>query len=493
MNLASILGHAARRHPHQPAVSEAGVVTSYAQLAAQAGGVAAMLKARGLRPGDHVAICQTGGAAWLAVYFGILAAGGVAVTLFHGATAEELSHLLADSRPRFLFCGPDQAARLAGRSLPFLEAVIGPDELGRDEPLQPADCPAKQTAAVLYTGGTTGRPKGVLLSHANLNFAARTIAGQERSGPQDRALCFLPLNHVFGQVHITLSTIYSAGCLVMLPAFDLEAMLRALAQGGVSKLYAVPTVYVRLLQMPDLKARLGAVRYCFSAAASMAGEVVRQWQARTGLAIHEAYGMTETAAMVTYNHFTRHKVGSVGTPVAQVAVSIQDHEGRPLPAGAPGEVCILGPGVMAGYLGRPQETAAAFRDPWLRSGDIGYLDEEGYLFLVDRIKDLIITGGENVYPREVEELLHQRPEVAQAAVIGLPDPEYGERVTAFIVPQPGRSVEPIELRQFLKARLSGYKVPKEFTVVDELPLSGAGKVLKRELRRRVLDQAAEKV
>ncbi|RJX35751.1 MAG: AMP-binding protein [Desulfarculus sp.] len=500
MNLASILLDAASRFPDHPALSEGDRVTTYCQLAASAGGVAAGLRARGLRPGERVAICQAGGAGWLAAYFGVLAAGGVVVTLFHGSTKEELEHLLADSRPRFLFCGQAQAELLAGLSLPFLEATGGPGgglELAElaagGGHLEPAQREPGQTAAVLYTGGTTGRPKGVMLTHGNLLFAARTIAGQERSGPLDRALCFLPLNHVFGQVHITLSTVHSAGCLVMLPAFDLEGMLRSLAQEGVSKLYAVPTVYVRLLQRSDLKARLGAVRYCFSAAASMAGEVVRQWRARTGLAIHEAYGMTETAAMVTYNHYTRHKAGSVGTPVERVAVSIQDQEGRPLPAYGQGEVCIQGPNVMAGYLDRPEETAAAFRGPWLRSGDIGYLDGEGYLFLVDRLKDMIITGGENVYPREIEELLYQRPEVAQAAVIGLPDPEYGERVAAFIVPQPGRDVEPQALRQFLKQRLSGYKVPKQFTAVEELPLSGAGKVLKRELRRRVLASRPDQV
>jgi long-chain acyl-CoA synthetase len=493
MNLAGILAAAARDFPERPAVIEAGREVSYRQLLYDSRRLAAGLSGLGLGPGGRAAICLPGGARWLAAYFGVLATGGQVATFFHGLPGPELRRLLEDSRPRVLLAGSEQIAALGGRNLGFGCTVVGPGgemdweqlaarggEAGGMAQRQPGD-----VAAILYTGGTTGRPKGAMLTHNNLLASAGHIAWMERNTPQDRALCFLPLNHVFGQVHICLATILSAGCLVMLPAFEQEAALEAIALHGVTKLYAVPTIYARLLQVEGLKQRLRGVRYCFSAAASMAGEVVRRWRAATGLDIFEAYGMTESAAMVTYNHHHRHKVGSVGTPVGTVEVSIRDQEGRTLPAGDEGEIWVRGPNVFSGYLNQPGETAAALQSGWFRSGDVGRLDHEGYLFIVDRIKDLIITGGENVYPREVEELLYQRPEVAECAVIGLPDAEYGERVTAYIVARPGQAIDPAELKAWLKQRLAGFKVPKEFVTVDDLPKSGAGKILKRELKRRL--------
>lgn len=216
----------------------------------------------------------------------------------------------------------------------------------------------------------------------------------------------------------------------------------------------------------------------------MATEVVREWKERTGLDIHESYGMTESAAMVTYNHYYRHRVGSVGMVVNLVEVQIRDFEGNNLKAGEQGEICICGPNITKGYLNNPAETKSAFWGNWFRSGDIGYFDEDGYLFIVDRLKDMIITGGENVYPREVEEILYTRPEIQECTVVGLPDKEYGERVTAFIVAKEDRQPDPKDLKKYLKVHLAGFKVPKEFIVVDDLPKNPAGKILKREIRQR---------
>jgi long-chain acyl-CoA synthetase len=247
----------------------------------------------------------------------------------------------------------------------------------------------------------------------------------------------------------------------------------------------VPTVYIRLLSLPDLEKRLGKLRYCFSAAASMAREIVKQWKERTGLTIAESYGMTE-GMPVTYNHYypERHRAGSVGTLVQGVEVQIRDTAGNPLGSGQEGEICVRGRNVMKGYLHNPEGTRAAFWDgDWLRSGDIGVFDEDGYLYIVDRLKDMVITGGENVYPREVEEVLYQRPEVEECAVIGVPDPEWGEKVTAFIVPRDGEIIDAESLKIFLKSKLSSFKVPKEYLSVSTLPKSPAGKLLKRELRR----------
>lgn len=221
----------------------------------------------------------------------------------------------------------------------------------------------------------------------------------------------------------------------------------------------------------------------------MPAEVVREWKAYTGLNIHESYGMTETATMVTFNHYIRHVIGSVGTPVNIVEAQIRDPQGNVLGPREEGEICICGPNVMKGYLNHPDETKAVFWGNWLRSGDIGIFDEDRYLYIIDHIKDMIITGGENVYPREIEEVLYKRPEIGECSVIGLPDKEYGERVTACIVlKRKDQSLDPVELKSFLKKHLTSFKVPKDFIFLDELPKDSTGKILKRELKKQVMSQ-----
>ncbi|KMY68589.1 AMP-binding protein [Desulfocarbo indianensis] len=494
MNLACNLERSALFLGHNLAVWDAGRGYDYAELDRLAGLAGAGLKKLGIRPGDKVALCAPNSVDWLAFYFGALKAGAVAVTLSHLLSPRELELLLAHARPRALFTTGQRRAELsASQARQDLPWIICPEgDLDFNALLQKAAAPLaalerdpQDPACVLYTGGTTGAPKGVVLSHENAVSAVLNVAHHERSTHEDRALCFLPFNHVFGQMHIMNATVASGGGLVLLPGFDLERVLGVIAEQKVTKLYAVPTVYVRLLQVPDLKAGLAQVRYCFSAAASMAREVVLQWRQLTGLDIHEAYGMTETASLVTYNHYHRHKAGSVGTPAGSVEVCIQDAAGNSLPAGQEGEICVRGRNVMQGYLDNPQATAEALKGGWLHSGDVGYLDEEGYLFIVDRLKDLIISGGENVYPREVEEVLYQRAEVAECSVIGLPDAEYGERVTAYLVLKPGAELDPAGLKAFCRERLASFKSPKEFVAVASLPTSPAGKILKRELRRSV--------
>ncbi|MFH1138869.1 MAG: AMP-binding protein [Pseudomonadota bacterium] len=492
MNLAAILEASARVFPERAAVVSQGKEYSYAYLNHRADLAAAALTKLGLRPGERVGLCLPASVDWPALYFGIMKAGGTALTLFHNLTARELAQLVADGTPSFLFLEGGRLSDLGDRSSrPYLRTVVagdgdldwkgfwGMNVSGRVMVDRERDDPA----AILYTGGSTGAPKGVILSHANILSSAHNVAWAERSTERDRALCFLPLNHVFGQIHIMASTILTAGALVLLPGFDLDRVLGSLADFGVTKFYAVPTVYVRLLELGDLGKKLAGVSYTFSAAASMAREVVNEWKTRTGLSIHEAYGMTETASMVTYNHFHRHVVGSVGTPAGTVEVAIMDPEGRKVEIGQEGEICVRGPNVMTGYLNKPGETRAAFRAGWLRSGDVGLLDEKNYLFIVDRLKDMIITGGENVYPREIEEILHEQPEILECSVVGVPDREYGEKVTAVVVLKPGATLDPARLKAVLRGRLSPYKTPREFIVVDELPKSPTGKILKREIRQ----------
>jgi long-chain acyl-CoA synthetase len=498
MNLARNLEASAFFFPDRPAVREAGLELTYAQLNDRANRIATGLIRLGVKPGEHVGLCSLNSADWIAFYFGVLKAGAVAVTLSGVLTGDELALLVNHARPRFIFTSENKLYEMEKLKSPEgLEKVICP---GGDIDLEylmaqgsgsfkALDRDRADIAAILFTGGTTGVPKGAMLTHEGTNFSSHSIAYYERSTENDLALCFLPFNHVFGQMHIMNATILSAGCLELLPSFDLDRVLAAIEAGSVTKFFAVPTVYIRLLTLDDLRKKLGKVRYCFSAAASMAMEIVKQWKERTGITIAESYGMTEVMP-ITFNHYypERHVVGSVGDPVRGVEVQIRDAHGNLAEQGEEGEICIRGRNVMREYLDNPEGTRAAFWEGgWLRSGDIGRFDPNGYLYIVDRLKDLIITGGENVYPREVEELLYTRPEVEECAVIGLPDKEWGERVAALIVPKAGQSVVPEELKSFLKSRLSPFKVPKEYVAVSELPKSPAGKILKRELRKQILE------
>lgn len=499
MNLARNLESSAIYFPDRPAIRQDSVEWTYAELNERANKVATGLIKLGIKPGDYVGLCSLNSADWIAFYFGILKAGAIAVTLSGVLTGDELAYLINHSRPKVLFADPSKlkdVMKLKGADC--LRTVICPDG-DMDLPhlmatgtsaFQAIDRDRLDTAAILYTGGTTGEPKGVMLSHEGMNFAARAIAYYEHSVPTDQALCFLPFNHVFGQNHIMNSTVYSSGCLELLPTFDMDRVLEAIAAGRVTKFFAVPTVYVRFLSLPDLEKKVGKLRYCFSAAASMAREIVKQWKERTGVTIAESYGMTEVMP-TTFNHFYPefHVVGSVGPVVHGVEAQIRDTSGNVLPQGQEGEICIRGRNVMKGYLDNPEATnAGMWNGEWFRSGDIGVIDERGYFYIVDRLKDLIITGGENVYPREVEEALYTQPGVEECAVIGLPDKEWGERVCAYIVPKPGQQISINDLKAGLKTLLSPFKVPKKLEIVKELPKSPAGKILKRELKRQVLEK-----
>ena len=499
MNFADMLDKNARYFPDRPAIIEGETTISFSQLHQDVNKAASAMVTLGLEPGDHVGLCAPNSYAWVVIYYAAIKAGGVSVTFSYLLKKDELTKVLADCRPKILFTSEDKLDDFeAQRAESYLSLVVCRSgdmsfssllEKGGPQ-FATVNRHRDDTAAILYTGGTTGSPKGAMLSHQNLKSSIFNTAHYERCTMDDRALCFLPLNHVFGQVHIMNSTIYSCGATILQPAFDMDQVLDALTKYRITKFYAVPTIYIRLLGLPNLKETFKSIRYCFSAAASMALEVVQAWKEKTGLEIYESYGMTESAAMVTYNHYYRHKVGSVGTVANIVEVEIRDMNGNALPQGERGEICVCGPNITKGYLNNPEETEAAFWGDWYRTGDIGVFDEEGYLFIVDRLKDMIITGGENVYSREVEEVLYTHPEVLECAVVGLPDAEYGERVTAYIIPRPGQHIDGADLKAYMKKRLASYKVPKAFIEVDSLPKSSAGKLLKREIRNTYTDPAS---
>jgi long-chain acyl-CoA synthetase len=508
MNVATNLETAKLYFPNRAALSYDGHETTYTEMNEGANRVATALLKMGVKAGDHVGLCAPNSPEWLIFYFGVLKVGAVAVTLGSALSPDELRMLLDHAKPKVLFTFDDRLKDIETlRGKNGIGTVICPNGDITFRKILDSGVPdfeavyrdRTDTAAILYTGGTTGIPKGVMTTHQNINTSAHNVAFSERSTEQDRALCFLPLNHVFGQMHVMNATILSAGCLELLPAFDMDKVLGLIKAGRVTKLFCVPTIFARMLTLDNLKELLGSIRYCFSAGAGIAAETVRQWKEVTGLTIYEGYGMTESASAVTYNDYYRHVIGSIGTAVPGVEVQIRDiSTGATLPTGAEGEICIRGNNIMKGYLSNPEATKETFwhlekgrkrhEDGWFRSGDIGYIDKEGYVFIVDRLKDMIITGGENVYPREVEEVLFTVPEIEECAIIGLPDKEWGEKVAAFIIPKPGKTINTDELKAFLKTKMAPFKVPKVYVITDTLARTGKGTILKREVKKQYLEK-----
>ncbi|MDQ7783025.1 MAG: AMP-binding protein [Desulfomonilaceae bacterium] len=494
MNLSYIIDAAATYFADKPALISGSGAYTYGELRTRINRVASCLLAEGLQRGDMVALHLPNSAEWVVSYYGVIRAGGVVLCLNPAYKRYEIEHLLRDSQPRLLITCEKLADRVPETgALPGLDSVIVFESHpvlstvlettdGCDTSPALVHTDADDPCVILYTGGTTGTPKGAMLTHRNILFTAHNVCYHERTRPEDRSLCFMPLNHVFGGNHIMNGIFYGCGTLVLHDGFDLDRILDSLVTDRVTRFYAVPTVFVRLLAQPKLRRHFSTVNYCFSAATSMASEIVRKWLETYGLTIHEAYGMTETSSLVTYNHMYRHKIGSVGTPAGIVEVGITDPDGKPVPTDQTGEIRVRGPNVMKGYLGRPAETSAMVRDGWLHTGDVGRIDRDGYLFIVDRIKDVIITGGYNVFPSEVEEVLYQHPDISECAVVGLEDRDYGEAVTAFVVAKQGRQVAAAELISFCKERLASYKVPKTFKVVADLPKSSTGKILRRKIR-----------
>lgn len=493
MNVAINLERAARFFPDETAVIDGERTVSYAEFNREATQMASAISGLGVQSGERVALCAPNSYEWLVFYFGALKMGAVAVTFSHLSSIREIKKMLSDSRPKLFFTEDEKLESLKRQETNWFPEFFICDagdmtltELAEkgSPTFATVQKDPQEVAAILYTGGTTGTPKGAMLTHTNILTSAFNVAHCENTSNTDRGLLFLPLNHVFAQVHIMHSMVFAAAGLVVQGSFDIENVMNAIVEHRVTKFYAVPTIYIRLMSLENLRENLQSLRYCFSAASSMAMGIVREWKDKTGLDIFEGYGMTESATMVTYNHFYRYVAGSVGTPVNLVEVQIRDKNGNALPQGRKGEICIRGPIVFKGYLNNPEETASAFWGDWFRSGDVGILDENGYLYIVDRLKDVIITGGENVYPREVEEVLYTWPAVSECAVVGLADEEYGERVTAFIVARHGLKIDPVELKEYMKTQLPGFKIPKEFIVVDMIPKNSAGKFLKRELKRQ---------
>ena len=496
MNLTSMIDRGALNFGEKTALVQDHNRYTYECLKSATEQIAFYLREQGIRPGDRIAVYMPNRPEWVAAYYGIIRLGAVVVCASAAYKQKELQHLLNDSLVSMVITCEELLNQVPERdAVPGVKDVVVWEN---DRVLasifeirsvthrhfSPVDCGLNDECAILFTGGTTGIPKGAMLTHRNILFSAQNVCYHERAVPDDVALCFLPLNHVFGGNHIMNSTLYGCGTLVLHKSFDMDQVLSSIQSEKITRFYSVPTVFIRLLNTKNSHKYLESLTYCFSAATSMASEIVRQWQEKFSLTIHEAYGMTETSSLVTFNHLYHHKVGSVGTPAGVVEVKIVGDDHKEVPHGETGEIIIRGPNIMKGYFNKVEETEKVLRNGWLYSGDVGRLDEDGYLYIVDRIKDIIISGGLNVYPTEVEEILYTHGTVEECAVVGMPHKEYGEAVTAFVKIKKGRICAENDLIRFCKEKIASYKVPKNVKIVDELPKSPAGKILKREIKRQ---------
>ncbi|MFC8867132.1 long-chain fatty acid--CoA ligase [Streptomyces sp. NPDC057148] len=496
LSVAAILAENARRRPDKEALVEGDLRLTFAEVWRRARAQAGALTGLGVRPGDRVALMAPNTADFPQAYYAIAAAGGVVVPVHLLLSPSEVEHVLRDSGATLLLCHPAQAdtGAAAARETGVRMITLG-DELGKlaadAEPLpsyvtRDADDPA----VVFYTSGTTGVPKGAVLSHFNLVMNATVNAFDANDiRPDDIALGALPLFHAFGQT-VSLNSAWRAGAtLVLLPRFDAARAIELMVAEKVNTFHGVPTMFVALASAASAAGSLPGLRVCISGGASLPVAVLERFEEAFGARIYEGYGLSETSPAAAVNQpVFGAKPGTIGHPLWGVDVEIARAEVEGaielLPPGELGEVVVRGHNVFSGYLGRPEATAEALVDGWFRTGDLGTKDDEGFLRIVDRKKDVVIRGGYNVYPREVEEVLMRHPGIAQVAVIGLPDELHGEEVCAVVVPADGAAPAAAEVVEWSKQHLGKYKYPRRVEFASELPLGPSMKVLKRELRAR---------
>ncbi|WUL28419.1 long-chain fatty acid--CoA ligase [Streptomyces sp. NBC_00353] len=487
MNLADLLSRTAVTHGARIAVELGDRSLTYAELDTLAGRVAALLTARGVTPGDRVAVMLPNLLEFPALYYGTLRAGAVVVPMNPLFKAREITHYLNDSGAVLLFAHESAvAAATAGTAGSAATVVpIGPGSLtdllaAHPDPIQARTREERDTAVILYTSGTTGVAKGAELTHANLVRNAEIITKSLfRLSPEDILLGCLPLFHTFGQTCAMNAAVTAGARLTLMPRFDPALALRTIQQRQVTVFEGVPTMYAAMLaahaEQPG-SYDASSLRLCASGGASLPVEVLHGFEAAFDCPVLEGFGMSETSPVASFNHPDRpRKAGSIGTPIEGVELCLIDAKD------GIGELCVRGHNVMKGYWGRPEATAETILDGWLRTGDLATVDEDGYYFIVDRKKDLIIRGGFNVYPREIEEVLYEHPAVAEAAVIGIPHPALGQEVAAAMALLPGAEATPDDLREFVRAQVAPYKYPREVWLLDALPKGATGKILKREI------------
>ncbi len=491
MNLAENLDRTARARGRSVAVTLGDEATSFGEVDRWSRRVAGFLASHGVRPGDRVGLMLPDVLEFAVLYYGILRIGAVVVPMSPLLTEPGVRHRLQDSGARAIVAwgaSREQVEPAAG-SLGVVAWLLEPgglaDLVGDAAPLdrvEPRD--ATDTAVIAYTSGTTGEPLGAELTHGNLVRNCEVVVNDlVQLTSEDVVLNGLPLFHSFGQTAGLNAAVRAGACLALLGRFDGEAALRTLSDRGVTVLEGVPAMYQAMLQDPHhADYDLSRLRVCVSGDAAMPVEVLLRFEDAFHCLVLEGYGLAEASPVASFNRMDRRRVGSIGVPVAGVELRIVDATGAEVADGDHGEIVVRGHNVMKGYWGRPDETTAAVVDGWLHSGDVGVKDEDGFFYLVDRTKELISRGGRTVFPREVEEVLHEHRAVADAAVIGVPDPTLGEEVHAVVTLLPGASATPGELHDFVRERVLAHQCPRSVEIVEAIPKSTTGKILKRAIR-----------
>ena len=490
-NLAAIMTSSAQEGGDRPALKLDDTVVSYAALDEASARVAGMLKAKGVEPGDRVGIMLPNVPYFPIAYYGVLRMGGVVVPMNVLLKARETGFYLTDPEAKVVLAWGDFAeaaeagAKEAGAECVLVkpgefEKLLGEHEASREV----VDRDGSDTAVILYTSGTTGTPKGAELTHENMRRNAE-IAGELFSvGDEDMmTLGALPLFHSFGQTCGLNATMLLGGCLTLIPRFDPAKALEVIARDKVNIFEGVPTMFGAMLHDKSAdQADTSTLKVCASGGSAMPVEVMKAFEEKFKCKVLEGYGLSETSPVASFNHPDRPaKPGSIGTPIRGVEMQLFDEDGKPVAEGEVGEIVIKGHNVMKGYWNREDATAEAIKDGWFFTGDLAKVDEDGYFFIVDRKKDMIIRGGYNVYPREIEEVLYEHPAVREAAVVAVPHPELGEEVGAAVALKEGHDVTPEELQAHVKDVVAAYKYPRQVWLVDELPKGPTGKILKREI------------
>ena len=510
LNLATILEESTARNPDKVAIILDDFKLTYAQLNAAANQVANGLREAGIAPGERVGMMLPNVPQFPIIYFGILKAGCIAVPMNVLLKAPEIEYYLGDSEASALFYfdmfakeAVEGASRVSsvktkiqvplapGGAVPDGSVDFGEFTKGKAPTFDTVATEADDICLLIYTSGTTGKPKGAALTNFNLFMCCHHGTHIfEFNQDDDVIMATLPMFHSFGLSNVVNGSIHGGITMTLLPRFDADKALEIIQRDKVTLFLGVPTMYFAMLNHPERSTYdLSTLRLCVSGGASIPGEVIKAWEQATGTKILEGYGLSETSPTATFNQLdVGQKVGSIGTPVWGVEVKIFDENDKEVAQGERGEIVIKGHNIMKEYWRKPEATAETIKNGWFHSGDIGYVDEEGFLFIVDRKKEMIIRGGFNVYPREIEEVIYAFPAVAEAAVIGVPDEKFGEEVVAVVAPKPGETIDVDELKAFVKERVAAYKYPRTIEVVKELPKGPTGKIMKREIK---LGQAAE--
>jgi long-chain acyl-CoA synthetase len=485
-----VLTDSAQRDGDRTAIKLDDIELSYAAVDEASARAAALLRSVGVQPGDRVGVMLPNVPYFPAAYYGVLRAGAVVVPMNPLLKGREVRFYLSDPEAKAIFAWHEfaepaqQGASEAGAET----IIVTPGEFekqlaGVDPAEEVVDRDETDTAVILYTSGTTGTPKGAELTHANLLRNAQVTVGLTDVGTDDVLLGALPLFHAFGQTCSLNASMLSGALLSMIPRFDPGKALEIIQRDKVTIFQGVPTMFTAMLHHPDRpQFDVSCLRVCVSGGSAMPVEVMRGFEEEFSCKVLEGYGLSETSPVASFNHPDRErKPGTIGQPVEGVEMKVVDDDDNDVPQGEIGEIVIRGHNVMKGYWRKPDATAEAIKDGWFHSGDMGRIDEDGYFAIVDRKKELIIRGGYNVYPREIEEVLYEHPAVQEAAVVGVPDEKMGEEVGAAVVLKQGQEISEDELRAYLKEQLAAYKYPRRVWFADELPKGPTGKILKREI------------